>query len=35
MSVKRIVANIAAEDLSCAQAFYGGVLGLRLVMDHG
>ena len=35
MSVKRIVANIAAEDLSCAQSFYGGVLGLRLVMDHG
>ena len=29
------MANIAAEDLGRAQAFYGGVLGLRLVMDLG
>ena len=35
MKVKRIVANIAATDLSLAQAFYGDVLGLDLLMDHG
>jgi catechol 2,3-dioxygenase-like lactoylglutathione lyase family enzyme len=35
MAVKRIVANIAAEDLKRAQAFYGDLLGMRLVMDHG
>ena len=35
MAVRRIVANIAAEDLSAAQGFYGGVLGLDCVMDHG
>jgi catechol 2,3-dioxygenase-like lactoylglutathione lyase family enzyme len=35
MSVKRIVANIAAPDLSKAEAFYGKLLGLKIVMDHG
>ncbi len=35
MTVKRIVANIAAEDLAAAKAFYGDVLGLELLMDHG
>lgn len=35
MTVKRIVANIAAEDLSAAAVFYGDVLGLDLLMDHG
>lgn len=35
MTVRRIVANIAAEDLSTAQAFYGDVLGLERLMDHG
>lgn len=35
MRVKRIVANIVAERLDRAHAFYGGVLGLRVVMDHG
>jgi catechol 2,3-dioxygenase-like lactoylglutathione lyase family enzyme len=35
MTVRRIVANLAAEDLSAAQAFYGDVLGLDLLMDHG
>jgi catechol 2,3-dioxygenase-like lactoylglutathione lyase family enzyme len=35
MTVKRIVANIAAEDLGAADAFYAEILGLRLVMDHG
>ncbi|RAI56924.1 VOC family protein [Roseicella frigidaeris] len=35
MAVRRIVANIAAEDPSAAAGFYGGVLGLDCVMDHG
>lgn len=35
MPVKRIVANIAAEPVGEAQAFYGGVLGMRVVMDLG
>jgi catechol 2,3-dioxygenase-like lactoylglutathione lyase family enzyme len=35
MTVKRIVANIATEDLGAAHAFYGEILGLRVVMDHG
>jgi catechol 2,3-dioxygenase-like lactoylglutathione lyase family enzyme len=32
MAVKRIVANIAAENLERAKTFYGDVLGLRIVM---
>lgn len=35
MKVKRIVANIAATDLAAAQRFYGEVLGLDILMDHG
>jgi catechol 2,3-dioxygenase-like lactoylglutathione lyase family enzyme len=35
MAVKRIVANIAANDLERAKAFYADVLGLRIAMDHG
>lgn len=35
MVVKRIIANIAAPDVKAAQAFYGDILGLDLVMDHG
>jgi len=35
MVVKRIVANIAAADVKAAKAFYGDILGLDLVMDHG
>lgn len=35
MAVRRIVTNIPAEDVGAAQAFYGAVLGLELVMDHG
>ena len=35
MAVKRIVANIAARQVERAKAFYGDVLGLRLVMNHG
>jgi catechol 2,3-dioxygenase-like lactoylglutathione lyase family enzyme len=35
MAVKRIIANIAAPQPDVARAFYGGVLGLEVVMDHG
>ncbi|MBO7748832.1 VOC family protein [Paenibacillus sp. MWE-103] len=35
MKVKRIVANIAAADPAEAERFYGGVLGLEVLMDHG
>ncbi|KMO29501.1 VOC family protein [Methylobacterium aquaticum] len=35
MAVKRIVTNIPATRLDAARAFYGEVLGLELVMDHG
>lgn len=35
MQVKRIVANIATEDLAAARQFYGEVLGLDLLMDLG
>lgn len=35
MAVKRIVANIAAADPAQARAFYGKLLGLDVVMDHG
>uniref|UniRef100_UPI0011F24EC6 VOC family protein n=1 Tax=Siccirubricoccus phaeus TaxID=2595053 RepID=UPI0011F24EC6 len=35
MAVRRIVANISAEDLAPAQAFYGELLGLDIVMDLG
>lgn len=35
MRVKRIVANLATGEVALAQRFYGEVLGLSLVMDHG
>lgn len=35
MKIQRIVANIATADVEAADAFYHGVLGLDLVMDHG
>lgn len=35
MQVKRIVANIAAADTAPAKRFYGDILGLDLLMDHG
>ncbi|BAC88073.1 VOC family protein [Gloeobacter violaceus] len=35
MAVKRIVANIAADKVEHAAAFYADVLGLHLVMDQG
>lgn len=35
MTVRRIVANIAAPDPVAARSFYEWLLGLDLVMDHG
>jgi catechol 2,3-dioxygenase-like lactoylglutathione lyase family enzyme len=35
MKVKRIVANIGANDVAAARRFYQDVLGLDLLMDHG
>jgi catechol 2,3-dioxygenase-like lactoylglutathione lyase family enzyme len=35
MAVKRIVANIAAEQVTAGHAFYRDILGLKVVMDHG
>lgn len=35
MAVKRVVANIATSDPSRAAAFYGELLGMPVVMDHG
>jgi catechol 2,3-dioxygenase-like lactoylglutathione lyase family enzyme len=35
MKVKRIMSNTATPDLDKAAAFYGGILGLELLMDHG
>lgn len=35
MVVRRIVANIATPDPEAARRFYGDILGLDLLMDHG
>jgi hypothetical protein len=35
MTVKRIVANIAADQIGSARAFYGDILGMTVVMDMG
>ncbi|EJZ20893.1 VOC family protein [Rhizobium sp. Pop5] len=35
MKVLRIVANIAAPDITPARRFYQEILGLDLMMDHG
>ncbi|MEO1159878.1 MAG: VOC family protein [Pseudomonadota bacterium] len=35
MTVKRIVANIAANQVSDGHKFYGELLDLKVVMDHG
>ena len=35
MKVKRIVANIATEDIAKAKRFYHDILGLDVLMDHG
>ena len=35
MAVRRIMANIQTGELEKAEAFYGGILGLERLMDHG
>lgn len=35
MAVMRVVANIAADAVGPARAFYGGVLGMEVAMDLG
>lgn len=35
MTVKRVVANIESSRLENARAFYGDILGMAVVMDHG
>jgi catechol 2,3-dioxygenase-like lactoylglutathione lyase family enzyme len=35
VKVKRIVANIATKDVAAAKTFYGEILGLDVLMDHG
>ena len=35
MTVRRIVANLAAEDLGPIRSFYERLLDLEVVMDHG
>ena len=35
MTVKRIVTNIAAKDVTAARAFYRDFLGLEVLMDQG
>jgi lactoylglutathione lyase len=35
MTVRRIVANLAADDPAQGRAFYEDLLGLKVVMDHG
>lgn len=35
MKVKRIVANVETKKIKSAEKFYGKILGLELLMDHG
>ena len=35
MKVKRIMSNTVTSDLGKARGFYGDLLGLELLMDHG
>jgi catechol 2,3-dioxygenase-like lactoylglutathione lyase family enzyme len=35
MAVKRVVANIATQQVDAARGFYSDVLGMRVVMDYG
>src|SRR5687767_16007042 len=35
MKVKRIVANIATDNVAAAKRFYRDILGLDVLMDHG
>jgi catechol 2,3-dioxygenase-like lactoylglutathione lyase family enzyme len=35
VAVRRIVPNIAAGKIEAARAFYGDILDMKVVMDHG
>ncbi|MDF1749449.1 MAG: VOC family protein [Alphaproteobacteria bacterium] len=35
MAVKRIITNIQSERVTDAKQFYGDILGMDVVMDHG
>jgi len=35
MKVQHIVANLGTADVEAADAFYRGILGLNVLMDHG
>lgn len=35
MKVKRIMANIVTDEVAKAKRFYGDILGLDVLMDHG
>ncbi len=35
LGVRRIVANIGSPGVDGAHAFYGDILGMEVVMDHG
>jgi catechol 2,3-dioxygenase-like lactoylglutathione lyase family enzyme len=35
MAVTRIVTNIGTDRIEAAKAFYGGILGMSVVMDLG
>lgn len=35
MGVRRVVPNLQAEDPAASAGFFGDVLGLEIVMDHG
>lgn len=35
MAVLRVIANIATPDPAQAAAFYGDLLGMPVLMDHG
>ena len=35
MAVRRIVANVAADQIDAAKTFYGDVLGMNIAMDLG
>ena len=35
MGVRRVVPDLSSTSLEAAKSFYGDLLGLRPVMDHG
>lgn len=35
MSIRRVVPDLASQSLEAAKIFYGDVLGMEVVMDHG